>query len=132
CRVDERIVVERRVALQVIGRRGIAGVGISPGLLQRDAEQRYPPYPVAHDLEEVGELETFLHVIRQVKVRVVQHRLCGIRRWTNQAAAEQGPENEAAGAGGDGVSAREPVSGAMHRCSTQNRASRLVWKTQPL
>ena len=38
--VGERVVVERRVALQVVGRREVAGVRVRPLLLQRDAEER--------------------------------------------------------------------------------------------
>ena len=38
--VGEGVVVERRVGLQVVGRREVAGVPVRPRLLQRDAEER--------------------------------------------------------------------------------------------
>ena len=52
-RVGERVVVERRVALQVVGRREIAGVVLVPHLLERDAEDGHAADLRAHDLQEV-------------------------------------------------------------------------------
>ncbi len=69
--VGERVVVERRVGLQVVGRREVAGVAVRPLLLQRDAEERRPPDLVAHDLQEVVNVGAFLDVVREVEVVVV-------------------------------------------------------------
>ncbi len=44
--VGERVVVERSVALQVVGRSEVAGVLVRPGLLQGNAEQRGPDRPL--------------------------------------------------------------------------------------
>jgi len=70
--VGERVVVKRRIAVQVVGRRKIAGVRIRPLLLQRDAEQRRTLDPRPHDLEKLAGLEPLLDVVRQMEVRVVE------------------------------------------------------------
>ena len=70
--VGERVVVERRVAVQVVGRREVAGVRVRPLLLQRDAEQRRSADPGPHDLQELADVDALLDVVRQVEVRVVE------------------------------------------------------------
>ena len=52
--VGERVVVERRVGLQVVGRREVAGVRVRPLLLQRDPEERRAADARAHDLQELA------------------------------------------------------------------------------
>ena len=71
-RIGERVVVERRVALQVVGRRELAGVAVRPLLLQRDAEQGRTADAAAHDLQELPDVDALLDVVRQVKVRIVE------------------------------------------------------------
>ena len=71
-RIGERVVVERRVALQVVGRRELAGVAVRPLLLQRDAEQRRTADAAAHDLQELPDVDALLDVVGQVKVRIVE------------------------------------------------------------
>ena len=71
-RVGERVVVQRRVGLQVVGGREIAGVPVRPLLLQRDAEQRRSPGLVPHDLQERPDVDALLHVVGQVEVAVVE------------------------------------------------------------
>ena len=70
--VGERVVVERRVGLQVVGRREVAGVRVRPLLLQRDAEERRAPDARPHDVEEPADVDPLLNVVRQVEVRVVE------------------------------------------------------------
>jgi hypothetical protein len=70
--VRERVVVERRIGLQVVGRREVARVAVRPRLLQRDAEQRDAPDSRPHDFQEVADAGAFLDVVGQVEVRVVQ------------------------------------------------------------
>ena len=70
--VRERVVVERRVGVQVVGRREVAGVGVGPVLLQRDAEQRRAGDARAHDVEELGDVDALLDVVGQVEMRVVE------------------------------------------------------------
>ena len=50
--VGERVVVERRVGLQVVGGRVVARVVLVPHLLQRQAEHRHAPDLVAHHLQD--------------------------------------------------------------------------------
>ena len=87
-RVGERVVVERRVGLQVVGRREVAGVAVRPRLLQRDAEQRDAPDLRPHDLQELVDVGAFLDVVRQVEVRVVDH----VARAGGLPAPRGGPE----------------------------------------
>ena len=70
--VGERIVVERRVAVQVVGGREVAGVAIRPLLLQRDAEERGPARPRPHDSQELARREALLDIVGQMEVRVVE------------------------------------------------------------
>ena len=100
-RVGERVVVERRVAVQVVGRREVAGVAVRPLLLQRDAEQRRSAHARPHDLEELTRLDALLDVVRQVEVRVVETvgralslRTDGTRRQNSQQrqAADRGQQ----------------------------------------
>ena len=70
--VGERVVVERCIALQVVGRREVARIGIRPLLLKRNAEERRSPDTAAHDLQEAMDVDALLDVVRQVKVRVVE------------------------------------------------------------
>ena len=77
--VGERVVVERRIALQVVGRREIARVPVRPLLLQRDAEQRRAADPRPHDLQELADVDALLDVVRQVEVRVVEISAGGCR-----------------------------------------------------
>ena len=71
-RVDERVVVERRVRMQVVVRRPVARLEVVPLLLQRDAEHGRAPHPVAHDAEHVLQRDPPLDVVRQVEVDVVK------------------------------------------------------------
>jgi hypothetical protein len=71
-RVGERVVVERRVGLEIVCRRAIAVHVGAPFLLQRNPEQRDAPDAVAHHLQEFVNVRTALDVVRQMKVRVVQ------------------------------------------------------------
>jgi hypothetical protein len=68
--VGERVVVERRVAVQVVGRREVAGVPVRPLLLQRDPEERRPADARARDLQELADVDPFLDVVREVEVGV--------------------------------------------------------------
>ena len=69
--VRERVVVERRVGLQVVRGPELARVLVRPRLLQRNAEQGDTADRVAHDLQEPVDVRAFLNVVRQVEVRVV-------------------------------------------------------------
>ena len=75
--VGERVVVERRVAVQVVGRREVARVVVGPLLLQRNAEQGRSSDARAHDLEIAAHADAFLHVVGQVEVRIVERVLGG-------------------------------------------------------
>ncbi len=66
--VGERVVVERRVGVQIVSRREIAGVRVRPLLLQRDAEQRRSAHAVPHDLQELLRLDALLDVVREVEM----------------------------------------------------------------
>jgi hypothetical protein len=70
--VGERVVVERRVGVQVVGRCEVTRVRVRPLLLQRDTEQRRSSHARAHDLEEVRRLDPLLDVVRQMEVRVAE------------------------------------------------------------
>ena len=71
-RVGERVVIERRVRLQVVGRREIAVDAVRPLLLQRNAEQRDSSDLGSHDVQEVVNVRAFLDVVRQVEMRIVE------------------------------------------------------------
>ena len=90
-RVGERVVVERRVALQVVRRREVAGIAVRPLLLQRDAEQRRSAHARPHDLQELTRLDALLDVVRQVEVRVVETvgRALSLRDGTRRQNGQQ-------------------------------------------
>ena len=70
--VSERVVIQRRVALQVVRGCELAGVRMRPLLLQRNAEQRRSVDPRAHNLQERADVDALLHVVGEVEVRVVE------------------------------------------------------------
>ena len=76
-RVGERVVIERRVGLQVIPGREVARVRVHPLLLQRNAEERRATDLVAHHAQKVVNVGPLLDVVRQVNVRVVEERRGG-------------------------------------------------------
>ena len=79
-RVSEGVVVKRSVRIQVIGRAAIGVNTIGPLLLQRYAKQRHPSGFVSHDLQEVVNVDAFLNVVSQVKVRIVEEVVIRLRR----------------------------------------------------
>ena len=96
--VGERVVVEGRVRLQVIGGREVARVPVRPGLLERDAEEGDPSDLRAHDLQEVVDVGPLLDVVRQVEVRVVHDVARRGRR--GRLRAQEGRRGQSEGDGG--------------------------------
>jgi hypothetical protein len=86
-RIRERVVVERRVCLQVISRCVIARIAVRPRLLQRNPEEGDTADLRAHDPEELMDVGSLLDIVREVKVRVVDD----VIRWdlTCRLAVEQ-------------------------------------------
>ena len=84
--VGEGVIVERRVGLQIVRRRVVTGVLVRPRLLERDPEDRDAAGLVAHRLQELLHRRPLLHVVRQVKVGVVERvvRSAGRGCGTNQ------------------------------------------------
>ena len=132
--VGERVVVERRVALQVVGRREVARIGVRPVLLERNAEQRRSADPVAHDLAGTRcDVDALLDVVRQVEVRVVELvggtlALCVERPRAGREDREQGQRDRGAE---DGRRTGRRSASHLH-LRVQKLISRLMWNTGPL
>ncbi len=67
-RVDERVVVERRVGVEVVRRRVITGDRVEPLLLERNPEHRHATDAVPEQREELLQRRTALDVVREVEV----------------------------------------------------------------
>src|SRR5688572_6110996 len=72
--IRERVVVQRCITLEVIGRREVTGVCVRPLLLKRNTEQGRATDTVPHNREELTDVDPLLDVIGQVKMRVVEFR----------------------------------------------------------
>jgi hypothetical protein len=70
--VGEGVVVQRRVGLEIVGGSEVSRVGVRPLLLKRNAEQSDPADLVAHDLQEVPDLQAFLDVVREMEMGIVE------------------------------------------------------------
>ncbi len=90
--VGERVVVERSVALQVVGRSEVAGVLVRPGLLERNAEQGRAADPRPHDAQELPDVDALLHVVGQVEVDIVE--VAGARRLIRLGHCPRGDRGE--------------------------------------
>jgi hypothetical protein len=114
--IGERVVVERRVALQVVRGRELAGVAVRPLLLQRNAEERRALHARAHDLQEVTDVDPLLDVVGQVEVRVVE-LVRGVGGRLRRRQQEDDSQN---------------AERAGHHRTAQKFNSKLRWNTGPL
>ena len=78
-RVDEGVVVQRRVRVQVVVGRPLTRLEVVPLLLQRDAEHRRSPGVIPGQFKELAQRDPPLDVVRQVEVDVVERRPLPLR-----------------------------------------------------
>ena len=97
-RIRERVVVELGIREQIVVGGAGSRLEVVPLLLQRNAEHGGPPSRGAHDLQEFRQAESFLDVVGQVKVGVVE--------VVGGASAGQSPRERA----------RAPQTPAVDRC----------------
>ena len=76
--VGKRVVVQRRICIEVVSRLVLAADPIGPLLLQRNAEQDRSASGFTHDAQICPDRYPFLNVVRQVKMGIVE--LVSIRR----------------------------------------------------
>jgi hypothetical protein len=70
--VGEGVVIEGRIAVEVVGGREVAGVRVRPLLLQRNTEEGRAADARSHDRQELPGADALLDVVGQVEVRVVE------------------------------------------------------------
>jgi len=70
--VGERVVVERRIAVEVVSGRAIAVDAIGPFLLKGNTEEGDSASVIAHHVQKIVDAGAFLNVVGEMAVRIVE------------------------------------------------------------